>query len=103
MISKPQSKASCCDAHVILISIPAFASLAFTSLEPVLPRDLLKFGDTGFDVFNVWIILAGPMAALALRSLSKCSFGTVARITLWMINAVGIALSIGLLLAAAGV
>jgi hypothetical protein len=102
MTSSRQTKTRPGRTQVWLLSIPALLSFAILCLWPVLPHTALRFGASGFDVFNVWVILAGPIAGLALLSLRHASLMPVPKVFLGILNAGAVVLSVCLLLVAAG-
>lgn len=103
MTGSPSAKASSGRTHAWWLSIPSLVSLAILCLSTVLPHDALRLGDSGFNVFNVWIILAGPVAGLAFLELCRASLTPLPRAFLGISNAAAVLLSVGTLLAAAGV
>jgi hypothetical protein len=88
---------------VWLLSIPALGSAAIFCLDPVLPHDRFGFGASGFDLFNVWTILTGPVAVLVLLSLRRATVKAPQKAFLAIVNAGAVILSLCLLLVAAGV
>ena len=88
--------------QVWLASIPALGSVAIFALWRVLPHSAVSFGPSGFDVFNVWVILTGPVAALAVWSLRRCPLSAAGKVLLGILNTVAVVLSLCLLLLAAG-
>ena len=85
-----------------LLSIPAVVSFAILCFGPEQSHPALRFGDSGFDVFNVWIILAGPIAGLPLLSLRHAALMLEMKVFLGILNAGAVFLSVCLLFIAAG-
>jgi len=85
-----------------LASIPGIGSFAVLGLWNILPHSAFRFGSSGFDAFNVWIILSGPVAVLALRTLRRSSLSLMLKLLLGIVNAGAVFLSLCLLLVAAG-
>lgn len=85
-----------------ILSVPCFASVLIALSWEVLPHSALSFGRTGFDLFNVWIILAGPLALLLLRGLHRTFISLPARVLLALVSAATVLLSVALLLVSLG-
>ena len=103
MISLRSSDIPLNRTQVWLLSVPALGSAIIFCLDPVLPHDKFRFGASGFDLFNVWLIVTGPVAVLALLSLRRAPVKAPQKMFLAIVNAGAVILSLCLLLVAAGI